>query len=374
MADDLEFIRIDAAEHREFVRSQQSVSFLQTPAWGTVKDGWTAESVGWRRGGRLVGAALVLYRRVPGLARYLAYAPEGPIIDWSSPDLAAWLDPMRDYLRERGAFAVRIGPPVASRVWRAPTVRQALADPTRSRLGDVPPDEADPIGLRVEDALRASGWLAPPTGSGFPAGQPRYVVQLPLAGQSEESLLGAMSKQWRRNIRKAMGAELKVREGGAADLADFHRLYLETARRNDFSPRPRGYFETMHQALGSEAEDRIQLYLAEHADRPVAGIISVRVGAHVWYAYGASSAEGREARGSNAIQWHAIRKALHAGAGVYDLRGVSDNVDQAAPRSGLLRFKAGSGGRVVGYIGEWTLPISRSLHRAFSLFMRHRFR
>lgn len=374
MPDGLGVSRINSSEHLAFVEGQPSASFLQTPAWGTVKDGWRAESIGWRRDGVLVGAALVLYRRVPVLGRYLAYIPEGPLIDWSTSNLPAWLDPMHAYLRERGAFAVRIGPPVTSRVWEAPTVKRALADESHQRLGGVPPDESVAAGLRIEDTLRATGWQAPATGTGFPAGQPRYVVQVPLGGQSEESLLAGMSTQWRRNVEKARVAEIEMREGNAADLPDFHHIYLETARRNGFRPRSAQYFQTMHQAFDSEALDRIRLHLAYHRDSLVAAAIGIQVGEHVWYAYGASSFESREARGSNAIQWHLMREALHGGASVYDLRGVTDSVDASSPLSGLLRFKAGTGGRVVGYVGEWTLPISRPLHAAFDLFMRHRSR
>lgn len=189
---------------------------------------------------------------MPALARYLAYTPEGPLIDWSTPDLSAWLDPMQEYLRERGAFAVRIGPPVTSRVWEASTVKRALADDSQRRLGGVPPDDSVADGLRVEDTLRSARWQPPPARTGFPAGQPPYVVQVPLRGQTEESLLAAMSSQWRRNIEKARAAKLELRAGADADLPAFHRIYLDTARRNGFRPRSAKYFETMHRALDGE--------------------------------------------------------------------------------------------------------------------------
>ena len=34
-----------------------------------------------------VHVGLVLLRPLPKLKRYLAYLPEGPVIDWSAPDL-----------------------------------------------------------------------------------------------------------------------------------------------------------------------------------------------------------------------------------------------------------------------------------------------
>ena len=69
---------IPAADHLAFLREQSWASFLQTPAWATVKSEWRAESLGWFDGETLVGAGLVLYRRLPRLRRYLAYLPEGP--------------------------------------------------------------------------------------------------------------------------------------------------------------------------------------------------------------------------------------------------------------------------------------------------------
>ena len=63
------------------------MSFLQTPAWAQVKNEWRGESIGWFDGSTLVGAALVLYRQLPKVKRYLAYLPEGPDIDWADPDL-----------------------------------------------------------------------------------------------------------------------------------------------------------------------------------------------------------------------------------------------------------------------------------------------
>ena len=108
---------ISPEDHLAFVRSQRSASFLQTPAWGRVKSEWRHESLGWYDGtgndAELVGAGLVLYRQLPRLKRFLAYLPEGPVLDWSTDRLGDWLAPMAAYLKERGAFGIRMGPPVA---------------------------------------------------------------------------------------------------------------------------------------------------------------------------------------------------------------------------------------------------------------------
>jgi lipid II:glycine glycyltransferase (peptidoglycan interpeptide bridge formation enzyme) len=364
-------------EHLAFLSTQDSASFLQTPAWGVVKREWRAESVGWVDDGdggeKVLGAGLVLYRRLPKMRRSLAYLPEGPVIDWSDPDLGRWLAPLTEHVSGQGAFGIRMGPPVITRRWSAPTVKKALADGDAKVLGDIPADHTDHEAVGVVDQLRALGWRPPAdAGSGFAPGQPRYVFQLPLEGSDDDALLAGMNQLWRRNIKKAVKAGVVVTRGTADDLQEFHELYVHTARRDHFTPRPLAYFVTMFRALGAEGSDRIQLYLAHHEGDLVAATVGVRVGTHAWYSFGASSTEKRDVRGSNAVQWQMMRDALAAGARVYDLRGITDTLDEKDPHFGLLQFKLGTGGEAVEYVGEWDLPISRLLYTAFDLYMRRR--
>jgi lipid II:glycine glycyltransferase (peptidoglycan interpeptide bridge formation enzyme) len=98
----------------------------------------------------------------------------------------------------------------------------------------------------------------------------------------------------------------------------------------------------------------------------------VRVGEHAWYSYGASSSHKREVRGSNAVQWAMLRDAAAAGASVYDLRGITDTIDDGDPHFGLIQFKLGTGGEAVEYLGEWDLPLNKLLFKAFELYVGRR--
>ncbi len=362
---------IAAANHLAFLEERADASFLQTPAWGHVKSEWRSESIGWFRDDRLVGAALVLYRKLPQIRRFFAYLPEGPTLDWCEEDTAEVLRALRRHAQNRGAFAVRMGPLVATRRWSAQTVKAAMADPWQRRLDDLSADVSSDRGWDLQSLLRTEGWR-PLTRAGFTEGQPRYVFQLPLDGRSEADLLASMNQQWRRNIKKAAKAGVKVTEGDFSDLAAFHTLYVETAARDGFTPRPLQYFQHMFAVLRGEDRDRIRLYLAWHTDTLIAATTWVRVGRHVWYSYGASSTAHRDVRGSNAIQWRMIQDALSIGATVYDMRGITETLDSEDPHIGLLQFKVGTGGEAVEYVGEWDLPINRVLYRAFDAYMRRR--
>jgi lipid II:glycine glycyltransferase (peptidoglycan interpeptide bridge formation enzyme) len=368
---------ISPEEHRAFVREQPWASFLQTPAWATVKPEWRGESIGWYDGDRLVGAGLVLYRKLPRLARYLAYLPEGPVLDWAADDLGDWLAPMTEHLRAQGAFGIRIGPPVVTRRWTADQVKSGIADESVRSLTELAPSARSASGARVVQQLEALGWRRQVAEGGFAAGQPQYTFVVPLVAddgtrRTDDDVLSGMNQLWRRNIRKAEKAGVVVTAGAAEDLKAFHDLYVHTAGRDHFTPRPLTYFETMYDALGAEDPGRITLWLAHHEGDLVAATIAVRVGRHAWYSYGASSTDKRDVRGSNAVQWAMIRDAIAHGADVYDLRGITDTLDADDAHVGLIQFKAGTGGEAVETAGEWDLPLNRTLYRGFRLYLNRR--
>jgi lipid II:glycine glycyltransferase (peptidoglycan interpeptide bridge formation enzyme) len=200
--------------------------------------------------------------------------------------------------------------------------------------------------MRLVALLERLGFSHLASDDGFAAGQPEFVFQLPLAGRSEEDVLAGMNQLWRRNIKKSAKQGVEVTRGGISDLPAFHAAYVETAARDHFTPRPLAYFERMFDVMTAEDPDRIRLYLAHH--------------------------EGDLVQGSTAIQWQMMQDAMAAGAEVYDLRGITATVAADDSHAGLIRFKVGTGGEAVQYVGEWDLPLNRLLYKGFDLYMRRR--
>lgn len=363
---------ISADEHLAVV-SDASGSFLQTPGWGEVKVDWARESIGWFDGPDLVGVALVLFRSLPKSKRALAYLPEGPVIDWQRYPTATVTAPLLAHLRRRKVFSVKMGPPVVAHRWESKTLKAAIAAGDVRRLSDLPADTTSSTAAEVVGALQSGGWRRQSSGAGFGDYQPRYVFQVPLAGRTLDDVFAGFNQQWRRNIRKAQKAGVEVTLGAASDLPAFHEVYLETAARDGFTPRPLSYFQRMWDAMRAEdGADRLRLYLAKHEGRVLAATTWVKVGIHVWYSYGASTSNGRELRPSNAIQWKMIEDAHASDASIYDLRGISDTLDQNDPLFGLIQFKVGTGGEAVEYVGEWDYPLNRLLHKAFTYYLGRR--
>ncbi|GAA3388875.1 lipid II:glycine glycyltransferase FemX [Streptomyces roseoviridis] len=354
----------------------EQVSFLQLPSWSAVKEGWRAEWIGWFDGtGRQRAAAQVLYRQLPGTRRYFAYIPEGPVLDWADPALIEVLQLLLDHLRAAGAFAVRMGPPLAYRRWSAATLKAAVG-PGR-RVGDVLPDVVEPVGSAVADRLRAAGWRRCGEDGGAGDAQPRHLFELPLAGRSTDDLWSGFNQEWRRNVKKAQTAGVETYLGTAEDLPAFYDLLQVTERRDGFRlGRSLPYFQRQHQELNAEENGRMRLYLARHDGEVLAAHTMIVAGRRAWYQTGASADHRREVRPSNALQWRLIRDAHSLGATVYDMRGVPDTLDPAERSFGLMRWKLGTGGEVVETLGEWELPlqgaVNRTLHRAMQAYLSRR--
>ncbi|MBT2418501.1 peptidoglycan bridge formation glycyltransferase FemA/FemB family protein [Streptomyces sp. ISL-22] len=403
---------ITAETYRAFLASPDGAAlgagFLQCPSWADVKEGWRAQLLGWGpdpEAGALTGVALVLMRQFPGTRKYFAYLPEGPVADWTDPDIDRWLGPLLEHLRRAGAFAVRIGPSPAYRRWDAALLKP-LTGPGR-RLGDVLASEVDPLGTAVAERLRARGWRrcggdgagGGGTGGGTVGGaggsgtggrgaggsgaggdgdaQPRHVFHVPLAGRTTEDLWSGLNQEWRRNVRRAQKEGVEVVVGSAAELPEFYRLLGITERRDGFRlGRSLAYYERQYAALNAEEPGRMKLYLARHRGEILAAHTLITVGRRAWYQTGASADHRREVRPSNALQWRMLQDAHALGADVYDMRGVPSTLDPGERAYGLLRWKLGTGGQVVETLGEWERPLAGSanhtLYRAFQAYLNRR--
>lgn len=156
----------------------------------------------------------MLYRQLPKIKRYLAYLPEGPVINWYAPNLDEWLQPMLAHLKQQGAFSVKMGPPVVIRRWDSAAIKSGIQDPDVKRLKDVQATHVEPRAFEVADRLRKMGWQqGEDGGAGFGDVQPRYVFQVPLANRSLDDVLKGFNQLWRRNIKKAEKAGCRGRPG-----------------------------------------------------------------------------------------------------------------------------------------------------------------
>ena len=389
---------IDAADYRAFVADFPQTSFLQMPEWAPVKTEWTPENLGWfDANDTLVAVALVLHRSLPVLKKTLAYIPDGPIWAWDANDAPAVLEPLRDYLKAKGAFLIRMGPPVVQNRWPGEQIRRAVAADTGGSIDQQHPDElkhtsADDLAAeqklaaQLASQLKALGWQEPSVSDDFEAGQPQFQARIPLRdaeGQqlSVDEVLSRMDQSSRRQTRKSTRTGVEVSHGTEADFDQWKALFDETAERDGFLGRPADYFTTMYRELNAANPGSCVLYLARAAaendeNAPegtlLAAAIFIREAKAAWYLYGASSNDYRKLGAPRRLQLAMIEDAIEAGCDYYDLGGISATLQKDHELAGLTRFKTTMGADVVRTLGEWDLPLNKVLTKAFEVYMARR--
>jgi peptidoglycan pentaglycine glycine transferase (the first glycine) len=178
--------------------------------------------------------------------------------------------------------------------------------------------------------------------------QPRRTIVVDLSG-SETDWMGRMRQKTRYNIRLAERKEVQVHSSSQVQV--FHELMQTTGQRDGFGVHSLEYYRQAYELF--HPAGMVELFLAEYASRPLAGLMVFSHGKRAWYLYGASNDEERNRMPAYLLQWEAMRWATQRGCTQYDLWGVPDAGEedleaQFERRSdglwGVYRFKRGFGG------------------------------
>jgi lipid II:glycine glycyltransferase (peptidoglycan interpeptide bridge formation enzyme) len=322
MVADLHAWRVtDGEEWNRFVEAAPYHAFPQLWEWGEVRalGGWRPIrlAVGPEGGPPVAGAQLLL-RRVPLVGWHLAYVPRGPIGELDDPGVRrALIAALRALGREE----------------RIATVR---ADP------EAGPDTA------YGGSLAGSPWRV------APKVQPPTTRVIDLTA-GVEALRAGLKRKHRQYVNKAErdGVAIERFDGTvsaermAPALADFNRIYADTARRAGFVARQPFYYERVWSLFAPTG--RVRLSFATIGGERVATIFHFTCGDRVVEAYGGMTEAGAEARANYLLKWAAIAGFAEDGYRIYDLWGLATG--------GIRKFKEGFGGEEIGYVGARDLPL-----------------
>ncbi|MBI3977248.1 MAG: peptidoglycan bridge formation glycyltransferase FemA/FemB family protein [Chloroflexi bacterium] len=324
----------DRDEWNGAVAALSTGHILQSWEWGALKGrlGWEPVRLLFTRGGQVVAAASVLFRRarLPGLA--MAYAPKGPCVDTADPaTLGQVLTSLADVARRRGAAFLRIDPDIS---------------------------------LEQSAALRAV------EGAGFrPAPeqvQYRNTMIVDLRPSVEE-LRKRLRQDAKYNTNLARRRGVAVVEGSADDLPLFYDVYRETSERDHFLIRPYAYYADIWRHFLDRGMARI--LFARHEEDTLAGAILLVLGDRVWYMYGASRGRHRQLKPNHLLQWEAMLWAKAQGAVSYDMWGLPNVLEPGQPMWGVVEFKQSFGGQIYRWIGAYDYVVRPPLYAAVTTIL-----
>ena len=323
----LNALRDDPAAWDAFVASIPSGAYTQLTAWAEVKavNGWTATRVVVRPASGPIGAQLLVHRLGP-TPWSVGYAPRGPVAeDPSAEAILAWTTAVREFAG-------------------------------RDRLSHVTIEPQVEAGGGVEDRLRAAGWHP---GEAVQDVRTRIIdLERP-----EADLWADLRSKWRQYVNRARHEGVIVVETGAEGLDDFHRIYVETARRAGFVHRAASAYRDVYTAFARRGAARL-LFARLPGGEPVATLLLLACGRRIIEPYGGMTAAGATSRANYLLKWEAIRSSRERGFAVYDLWGVA--------HPGIEQFKTGFGWRELRYVGAWEMVTAPLVHRLAGAAQRAR--
>jgi CelD/BcsL family acetyltransferase involved in cellulose biosynthesis len=162
----------------------------------------------------------------------------------------------------------------------------------------------------------------------------REIVWVDVTLDPERLWHESYSKACRKNVNRAEREGVSVREArDAADIADFHRIYIQTMERNEALE---SYFfdEAYFQAIFEEMPGSARFALAEHEGRVIAATLYLHDAEDVYSYLGGADHDHQQLRPTNAVVHDTVRWARERSKGRLILGGGY------RPDDGIFRFKA----------------------------------
>lgn len=295
--------QIEDNEWDTLVEECEYSGFMQLAAWGEVKkvDNWSSFRLGFREGGIIQAAALVLSTRVPGTDKKMLYSPQGPMLNWHGEDRKKRLrqigELVRDLAKQENALCWRIEP------W----LLQAYSEDVFDEYTKSPVDM-----------------------------QPRHTALIPLI-KSEEDILKSFHSKTRYNIGLAARRGAHTVSGNSAKLfQDFLQCYHATVERKSIETKDDQYFQAIQKYLGKKYAFVVVAYKEE---KPIAAILLIKCGNRLTYFFGGFDYESRRDMAPFACHFEAIKLGKSLGCQFYDLWGISGSENPEHPWQNFTEFK-----------------------------------
>jgi len=188
---------------------------------------------------------------------------------------------------------------------------------------------------------------------------------------SEDDLLKGMRKNTRYAIKKAEKDGVTIEKVESMDGFDrFWDIYMETVKRQSFTPYPRHYLMNEFKTFLDAGEAAI--FFASYQGTAIATAFIVYTRDSGFYHHGASIHPFPGISGAELLQWEAIREARRRGCREHNFWGVVPEEATKHPWYGLSRFKRGFGGRELALVHAQDLPVNPGRYWLNYLLERYR--
>jgi len=283
---------------------EQTLSYSKAAA---RRIGGETQFLAVKRGDRIIAAAALRLKTLPGLGRGVVWIPSGPLVRRNNGGPVGVTEVMESLVALRNKVVMQDGHILRLRL---PATAFLGADELQERIAGAGYTETD----------RAASYRT-------------FIVDL---GNDEDTLMRNLNGKWRTDLRAASKAGLALDVGCDSSIqARFLKIFEPHQARKEFRPEISPQF---HFALAGAAYP-LDILMATKDGVDVAGIVVGRAGPTATYLFGATSLDGRQLKAGYFLTWQGILKSRLAGCLWYDLGGVDFDINPD-----VARFKQRIGG------------------------------
>lgn len=379
-------------EFNTFANQHPLGIFFQSTYWGHLKEmtGWSTHLVGIKENNKILGASLLLSKKIPFFNKYIFYSPRGFLIDYNNTEfLDKYVQEVKNYVKKNHGIFIKINPLVLHQE------RDINGDIVENGINN---DEL--INHLKKIGFQHTGFT---TTYGHDL-EPRWISVLDLENKTEEEVFKNFRSTYRRKIKHSLNGELKI-ETMEENSEAFEKIMCHTGERRGFLVRPIEYYQKMNELfkehiqcviitlnipkkiknieieLTTAADDRIQKLMdnkheLENLQKtygntlPLTCGVFMIFGREVTYLYGGSFDKYMKYLGPYYMQWEMIKYAIRNGYSKYNFYGITGEFNEDSPMYGLFDFKRGFGAEVNELIGEFTLVTDKCYHWIYQIMFK----
>lgn len=399
-------------EFDEFARNHDLSTFFQCSKWGELKKstGWVPHIVGIKEGYNVIGASLLLAKKIPVFNKYIYYAPRGFLLNYKSEQfLNRFTNEVKKYVKNNKGIFLKINPYVAYQ--------------KRDIDGNIVENGFN--NKDIIDRLNKLGFKH----NGFTINygkdlEPRWLSVLNLKNKTEDDILKNMRGTTRWSINDSYKHGLKLVEIDESRIEEFKKLMEHTSERRGFIDRPLSYYKKMYESFGKDIKILlVELNLEDNLNslnvklnnaelklnnekakaKPkenvineyssqitainkkidetkeliqkygtnivVAGGLFMLFGKQVISLFGASYKEFMKFNGQYFLNYEMIKYALNNNYEAFNFFGITGEFDESSEMYGLFNFKRGFGAEVTELIGEFDLVVDKLFFRIYKFML-----
>jgi peptidoglycan pentaglycine glycine transferase (the first glycine) len=298
----------------DFLLNNPGGYYTQSSLWGQAKSvlGWHPVRIIVSQDERIVAGVQVLIRFLP-IGGTIGYAAGGPLIAFEDPSFSEVLMAELEQVTKR--FHIQY-------LFVQPYAKNAVLEREL---------------LKADYQASSRSAIA------------NFTALLDLT-QDQDSILSAMRKSTRHNIRIAIRKGVTIREGRECDLPIFYRLLTATYQRLNLPIFPEEYFASLWRIL--HARGYLHLFIAEFMGEDIAASQVISFGDMVIDSFGAWSGQHKKAHPNELLEWATISWAKSQGYHYFDFDGITpvnsgEELFGGIKQDGVSFFKLGFGGKTV---------------------------